>query len=163
MLTDDDPKRSPIMNSKSNRRDFLTAGSATAASLLAAATASGQEKKDPHAGHAGHEIPVGAPDDRGKLTLGRRRTGEPVVPVETPDLPKLPWKMVDGVKEFHLHAQHMKREFLPGQSFDVWGYNGSMPGPTIEVVEGDRVRVIVHNELPEPTSMHWHGIEVPIA
>ena len=40
--------------------------------------------------------------------------------------------MNKGVKEFHLHAQHTRREFLPGQVFDVWGYNDSMPGPTIE-------------------------------
>jgi hypothetical protein len=47
--------------------------------------------------------------------------------------------------------------------FDVWGFNDSMPGPTIEAVEGDRVRIVVHNELPESTSIHWHGLEVPIA
>jgi FtsP/CotA-like multicopper oxidase with cupredoxin domain len=142
-------------------------GTALAGGLMGG-SASGQTpaaaKDDPHAGHVGHGTPaVSSPDDRGKLTAGRRKSGEPVVPVEAPDIPKLPWKLVDGAKEFHLHAQHMKREFLPGQWFDVWGYNGSMPGPTIEVVEGDRVRVIVHNELPEPTSMHWHGLEVPIA
>jgi hypothetical protein len=69
--------------------------------------------------------------------------------------------MKDGVKEFHLHAEHVRREFLPGMFFDVWGYNGSMPGPTIEAVEGDRVRIVVHNNLPESTTVHWHGIELP--
>ncbi|CAN0323885.1 unnamed protein product, partial [Phaeothamnion confervicola] len=102
-----------------------------------------------------------------KLTPGRRKSGEPPVPVEHPDIGKLPWKLVNGAKEFHLYARHMKREFLPDQWFDVWGYggepDGSMPGPTIEVVEGDKVRIVVHNELPEPTSMHWHGIDVPNA
>jgi hypothetical protein len=44
-----------------------------------------------------------------------------------------------------------------------WGYNGTMPGPTIEVNEGDRVRIIVHNELPEPTTLHLHGLELPVA
>jgi FtsP/CotA-like multicopper oxidase with cupredoxin domain len=44
-----------------------------------------------------------------------------------------------------------------------WGYNGSMPGPTIQVTEGDRVRIILHNELPEPTTLHLHGLELPIA
>ena len=43
----------------------------------------------------------------------------------------------------------------------LWGFNGSVPGPTIEVVQGDTVRIIVKNELPEPTSIHWHGLEVP--
>jgi hypothetical protein len=63
---------------------------------------------------------------------------------------------------FHLRAEVFKREFLPGRAIDVWGYNGSMPGPTIEVNEGDRVRVVFHNDLPEPTTVHWHGLEVPI-
>ena len=81
--------------------------------------------------------------------------------VETPDLPKLAWKMVDGVKEFHLVARHTRREFLPDAWIDVWGYNDSMPGPTIEVVEGDRVRIVLHNELPESTVLHLHGLELP--
>jgi manganese oxidase len=79
----------------------------------------------------------------------------------TPDLPKLPWKLVNGVKEFHLVAKHTRREFLPGEWIDVWGYNDSMPGPTIEVNEGDRVRIVLHNELPESTTLHLHGIELP--
>jgi FtsP/CotA-like multicopper oxidase with cupredoxin domain len=70
--------------------------------------------------------------------------------------------MDNGVKVFHLAAEVVKREFLPGKVFDVWGYNGSVPGPTIEVNQGDRVRIIVENRLPEPTSMHWHGFEIPI-
>ena len=44
---------------------------------------------------------------------------------------------------------------------DCWGYNGQTPGPTIEVVEGDRVRLFVTNKLPERTSMHWHGVLLP--
>src|SRR5262249_33286471 len=85
----------------------------------------------------------------------------PPVAVETPDLPKLPWKMVEGVKEFHLVAKHTRREFLPGAWVDVWGYNDSMPGPTIEATEGDRVRIVLHNELPESTTLHLHGLELP--
>ena len=88
--------------------------------------------------------------------------GSGVLPVETPDIPKLPWRMESGVKVFHLVAEVVKREFLPGRAFDVWGYNGCMPGPTIEVNQGDRVRLIVDNHLPESTSVHWHGFEVPI-
>jgi FtsP/CotA-like multicopper oxidase with cupredoxin domain len=42
-----------------------------------------------------------------------------------------------------------------------WGYNGTSPGPTIEVVEGDRVRLFVTNKLPEHTTIHWHGLRVP--
>jgi hypothetical protein len=86
------------------------------------------------------------------------------VPVITPDLPeKLAWTLKDDVKEFHLHCRHTKREFLPGLYIDVWGFNGGMPGPTIEVNQGDRVRIIVHNDLPESTGIHWHGLEIPVA
>ena len=206
------------MSAESDRRNFILGGAGLAAGL-AAGEAVGQEKKkdeDPHAGHGGggkNFGPASGPNDRGKLTPGRRKSGEPPVPVEHPDIGKLPWKMVNGAKEFHLYARHMKREFLPDQWFDVWAYGGepgakgehsmhgpkkdgpvpvpkkeepkdgkkgehtlpdmpgmpgmpgmkegSMPGPTIEVNEGDKVRIIVHNELPEPTSMHWHGIDVP--
>jgi manganese oxidase len=85
------------------------------------------------------------------------------LPVQTPDVPKLPYELEDGVKVFHLVAEPMKREFLPGWVFEVWGYSGSMPGPTIEVMQGDRVRIVFENRLPEPSTVHWHGLEVPIA
>ena len=83
------------------------------------------------------------------------------MPVVTPDLEKLPFELIDGVKEFHLHAMHTRREFLPGAWMDVWGYNDLCPGPTIEVTEGDRVRIVMHNMLPESTILHIHGLEGP--
>ena len=85
------------------------------------------------------------------------------MPVEVPDVPSLPFKLVEGVKEFHLHAQPVKRELLPGAFMNHWGYNSTVPGPTIEVNEGDRVRIVLHNELPEPTTLHLHGLELPVA
>jgi len=69
--------------------------------------------------------------------------------------------MEDGRKTFHLTAEPVKREFAPGMVVNCWGYNGQTPGPTIEAVEGDRVRIYVTNKLPEPTSVHWHGIILP--
>lgn len=87
--------------------------------------------------------------------------GEPV-PVVTPDLPKLPYRLVDGVKEFHLIAEVVHTRLAPGRPMVGWGYNGSVPGPMIEVQEGDRVRILFENRLPEPTCPHWHGLEVPI-
>jgi FtsP/CotA-like multicopper oxidase with cupredoxin domain len=73
----------------------------------------------------------------------------------------LPWKMENGVKVFHLIAEPVKQEFAPGMVVDCWGYNGHTPGPLIEAVEGDRVRFLVTNKLPERTSLHWHGVLLP--
>jgi manganese oxidase len=87
---------------------------------------------------------------------GRGRT-----PVITPNGTSLPWRMEGGVKVFHLIAEQVKREFAPGLIVDAWGYNGSTPGPTIEAFEGDRVRLLVTNRLPEGTSVHWHGVLLP--
>jgi manganese oxidase len=83
------------------------------------------------------------------------------VPVQTPDVPDLPFRMDGNVKEFHLIAEPVKQVLVPGRVVDLWGYNGSAPGPTIQITKGDRVRIIVDNHLPEATSMHWHGFEVP--
>jgi FtsP/CotA-like multicopper oxidase with cupredoxin domain len=65
------------------------------------------------------------------------------------------------VKEFHLVAEPVVREVAPGFMVNMWGYNGQSPGPTIEVVEGDRVRIFVTNRLPEHTTIHWHGQRLP--
>ena len=85
----------------------------------------------------------------------------PGVPVRTLNGWTLPFKRRDGVKEFHLVAEEVEHEFAPGCRAKCWGYNGSTPGPTIEVNEGDRVRILVTNRLPEQTSVHWHGIDLP--
>ncbi|WP_342348166.1 copper oxidase [uncultured Nitrospira sp.] len=98
----------------------------------------------------------------GKLVPGLRTSGLEPVSFQAPDLDTLPWKMVNGVKEFELRCTPVQREFLPGKFMNVWGFNHSMPGPTLEAFQGDRVRIIVHNELPEPTSVHWHGLELPV-
>ncbi len=73
----------------------------------------------------------------------------------------LPYEMKNGVKEFHLVAEEVEHEFAPGMTAKCWGYNGSTPGPTIEAVEGDRVRIYVTNNLNEHTTVHWHGILLP--
>jgi manganese oxidase len=83
------------------------------------------------------------------------------VPVQTLDVPDLPWTVDNGVKVFHLVAEPVKRQIHPDKTLDLWGYNGTSPGPTIQIMQGDRVRIIVDNHLPEATSMHWHGFEIP--
>ena len=87
--------------------------------------------------------------------------GRPYRPVATLNGWTLPWRMKDGVKEFHLIAEPVVREIAPGMKANLWGYNGQSPGPTIEVVEGDKVRLFVTNKLPEHTTIHWHGQRLP--
>jgi len=87
--------------------------------------------------------------------------GRPYNPVVTLNGWTLPWRMRDGWKEFHLVAEPVVREIAPGMKANLWGYNGQSPGPTIEAVEGDRVRLYVTNRLPEHTTIHWHGMILP--
>lgn len=98
------------------------------------------------------------------LLAGRRAEAQHRVgrtPVITPNGTTLPYRMTGGVKEFHLIAEPAKREFAKGLDVNCWGYNGVTPGPTIEAFEGDRVRILVTNKLPEGTSIHWHGFILP--
>ena len=87
--------------------------------------------------------------------------GRPYNPVATLNGWTLPWRMKDGWKEFHLVAEPVVREFAPGMKAHLWGYNGASPGPTLECVEGDKLRIFVTNRLPEHTTIHWHGILLP--
>jgi FtsP/CotA-like multicopper oxidase with cupredoxin domain len=87
--------------------------------------------------------------------------GRPYLPVVTLNGWTLPWREKGGWKEFHLVAEPVKREIAPGMVANLWGYNGQSPGPTIECVEGDKVRIFVTNKLPEHTTIHWHGVLLP--
>ncbi len=165
-------------------RRKLIAGAAAVgggAALLGRAPARAQEP-DPHAGHsqgapepdphAGHGVPpeASAPAPARPRPAGpaptvaevrelRRRLG--YTPVTTPDGGSARWRSNGAWKEFHLIAGEYEQEFAPGMSVRVWGYNGGSPGPTIEAVEGDSVRIFVTNRLPEHTTIHWHGLFVP--
>jgi manganese oxidase len=87
--------------------------------------------------------------------------GQDYQPVITLNGWTLPWRMNGDWKEFHLVAEEVEREIAPGMTARLWGYNGQTPGPTIEVVEGDKVRIFVTNKLPEHTTIHWHGMLLP--
>ncbi|HET9351961.1 MAG TPA: copper oxidase, partial [Burkholderiales bacterium] len=89
------------------------------------------------------------------------KTGPHYNPVVTLNGWSLPWRMNNGWKEFHLVAEPVRRQLAPGMTAHLWGYNGQSPGPTIECVEGDKVRIFVTNKLPEHTTVHWHGILLP--
>jgi manganese oxidase len=126
----------------SNRRSFLQSALALGATFSAAPKL------------------FGAPRAPGTSHRNEMQPGIPI-PVNTPDLTDLPFKLDGGVKVFNLIAEPVKQEIIPGKIFDLWGYNGSAPGPTIQVNQGDRVRIVFDNHLPEPTSIHWHGLEIP--
>jgi len=111
--------------------------------------------------HSGHVMPETAAPEPTPVREPRAPRGAGYTPVRTLNGWTLPHKMVDGVKEFHLVAEAIEHEFAPGSRAKCWGYNGTTPGPTIEAVEGDRVRIYVTNRLPEHTSVHWHGILLP--
>ena len=85
----------------------------------------------------------------------------PYTPVTTPNGRSLEWKVENGVKVFKLVAEEIDHEMAPGTVIKAWGFNGDTPGPTIEVVQGDRVRILVENRLPEAAAVHWHGVFLP--
>jgi len=71
-----------------------------------------------------------------------------------------PKVLADGTKQFDLTAKVTKWEVEPGKTVDAWAYNGTVPGPTMHVNLRDKVRVVLHNQLPESTVIHWHGLPV---
>ena len=103
-----------------------------------------------------------AADSKPKSPPANKPPNPHPLPMLTPDVPDLPFELDGAVKVFRLKPEPMKLKIAPFKTIDVWGYNGSCPGPTIQVAQGDRVRIIVENRLPESTSLHWHGLEVPI-
>ena len=135
-----------------SRRNFLKRSGLLGAGILAGHTVASAQ-------HQGHVPPQ--PQTPPKKDVPQS-SGGGIVLVDTPDVAKLLWTLDNGVKVFHLTAEVVKTTLLPGREMYGWGYNGSVPGPTIEINEGDRVRIILHNKLPEPTTIHWHGLEVPL-
>ncbi len=129
------------------RRELLKSGAA----LLAggAVSAALRQASAAEQAAANTQAPIPAP------------AGASYTPVATVNGWSLPWKMEKGVKVFHLTAEPVQREFAPGMVVNCWGYNGTSPGPTIEAIEGDRIRILVSNNLPEHTTIHWHGIFLP--
>jgi manganese oxidase len=144
-----------------SRRKFLINGAMVGAGT---ATLAAQHEHHPRATpEKESKLPVKpAVEKTSKRSTPASKPAAPGPLVEMPDLSKMPWTLEDSAKVFHITAEVVKREFLPGKVVDVWGFNGSMPGPLIEVNQGDRLRFIVENHLPEEFTMHWHGLEVPI-
>jgi hypothetical protein len=156
-----------------NRRAFFTRISSLSAGLFAGRglldaqpTGSFQNNMGQMDMHKGNLQPSAGtkPAADGRVTPGTGSSGpgSSPVPVTTPDIGDLPFTTDNGVKVFKLVAEPVKQVIIPGKTFDLWGFNGSAPGPTIQANEGDRVRIVFDNHLPEPTGIHWHGLELPI-
>lgn len=75
----------------------------------------------------------------------------------------LEYRLENGIKVFELTTKAVQWPILDGVTVTAYSYNGTVPGPMIRVTEGDQVRIVVKNELPDPTTVHWHGVEVPNA
>src|SRR5581483_11083135 len=100
-------------------------------------------------------------DPNNQTPLAPGEAGKDYTPVIVPNGWTLPFKVIDGVKVFHMVAGEVYHEFAPGLRARCWGYNGSVHGPVIEAVEGDRLRIFVTNKLEANTTIHWHGILLP--
>jgi FtsP/CotA-like multicopper oxidase with cupredoxin domain len=134
-----------------DRRDFL---GAAGFALLGASAVSGRAQAA--------SIPEAASQSSPSMQPPRHpTTGPDYHPVLTLNGWTAPWRQSGDWKEFHLVAEPVVREIAPGMKANLWGYNGQSPGPTIEAVEGDKVRIFVTNRLPEHTTVHWHGQRLP--
>ena len=100
--------------------------------------------------------------ERGTLDNGQRaRTGSEAPPNTTASPSAYEPLAAGQVREFSLAVGRMGWELAPGKSAEAYAYNGQVPGPELRVKEGDAVRVRVTNALAEPTTIHWHGVDVP--
>lgn len=137
-----------------SRRDFMISASTAALGLPVAASA----------------LTLPWSEKPTTQAKGQTSRSEPYVPVQALGVPTLPYEMDGDIKVFRLTVEPVTIQFpdmsdphgMRRRPIHAWGYNGSVTGPTIEAVEGDRVRIIVQNNLPEGTSVHWHGLHVPI-
>jgi FtsP/CotA-like multicopper oxidase with cupredoxin domain len=100
-----------------------------------------------------------------------RESGHTMLPVESEGVPAAPagtrggqplgYRLEGDTKVFNLTAEPIRWTLGKGIVATAWAYNGAVPGPLIRITEGDRVRVVLRNNLPESTTIHWHGMQVP--
>lgn len=163
-----------------SRREALVRGAALGGAVMTAANAGAQhdhEQEQVHPEEAVQpEIPprqkavssapgTSPPLPWAKAAEARYPPGMPgrdYTSVFVPNGSILPFRIAEGgVKVFHLVAEEVVQEVITGVQVNVWGYNGQVPGPCIEVLEGDRVRIYATNHLPVETAVHWHGVLLP--
>ncbi|MEP6508359.1 MAG: copper oxidase [Gemmatimonadales bacterium] len=159
-----------VLYGVASRRSFLRRAAATivAGGALAACTDSQAQKVSPGAADAsgGTTAPNPAPLSPTAAAAAMdamHEAGIKAFPAKTEGVGNQLYapKIVSGVKTYELTASKIQWETEPGQKTEAWSYNGQIPGPQIRVREGDRVKIVLHNNLPESTSIHFHGLELP--
>jgi len=146
-------RRSPF-----SRRNFVSGLGATALAAPAAlASQQAMAAQDHTTASDDDEMTVDEMDEM-------HRQGTQAFPAETAGKGNQPleYTMDGDVKVFELECSVFDWEYRPGEFAEAWGYNGAVPGPEIRVTEGDKVRFLVTNNLPESTSVHWHGLVLPV-
>ena len=164
------------MDKKISRRSILSIGAAALAGSVALLGKDGQAKS--HAGDPSSYQPSpgqskavnrpyweksysGGPID--VKALPAVLPGKGYKPVVVPNGGALSFKVVDGVKVFHLITEEVDHFFDAGLRAKCWGFNGRVNGTVIEAVEGERIRIYVTNRLSVATAIHWHGFYLPTA
>jgi FtsP/CotA-like multicopper oxidase with cupredoxin domain len=106
------------------------------------------------------------------MTADNPEAAHMMEPISAPNVPlameteggqPLTFREENGFKVFELTTKAVQWPILDGTTITAFTYNGTVPGPMIRVTEGDQVRIVVKNELPDATTVHWHGMEVPNA
>jgi FtsP/CotA-like multicopper oxidase with cupredoxin domain len=162
------------MAKKISRRQILGIGAATVAGSVALLGREGQTTS--HDGSVQYQGGAGQPKSQsGRAYWEKSYSGGPIAvkpltpvlpgkgytPVVIPNGGALPFKVVDGVKVFHLIAEDVDHAFDSGLRAKCWGFNGRVNSTVIEAVEGERIRIYVSNKLSVATSVHWHGFYLP--
>jgi FtsP/CotA-like multicopper oxidase with cupredoxin domain len=140
----------------STRRTFLGRALGACSALFAASGLSAQMQMQMSMPMPPEAPPAPQPVPASGHTMPNSPGSTPVV---TTDVGDLAYTMEESVKVFRLRAEVLRQKIHPDKTIAVWGFNGSAPGPTMQVTQGDHVRVIFENHLPEPCSIHWHGFE----
>jgi manganese oxidase len=153
------------IEAKRSRRDFIR-GAAIAVAIPSLAACSTEEKAaEPAAAPSGQAAPAAAAPQKTDVDAMDRmhEAGVKAFPAKTEGKGNqiLAPRIEKGVKVYDLVTSVVQWEVEQGKRVEAWAYNGVVPGPQIRVKEGDRVRINVKNELPESTSVHFHGLEVP--
>jgi FtsP/CotA-like multicopper oxidase with cupredoxin domain len=161
-----------VLDGKSSRRDFLkkSALTAIAGGALAACSEAPAQKAPPKPAMSGTTTPIAA-----AASLSAREKADAMDKMHEAGIKAFPAKtegkgnqllaprIEKGVKVYEVTAEKIMWETAPGQKVEAWAYNKQVPGPQIRVREGDRVRLILHNQLEESTAIHFHGLELPNA